>query len=159
MRKLFFLISALASAAYVIAAYGDDTDADEAQPAAIMSELLAAMYLTENGSSSDVTHVVFGDVNGDDQPDAVVTYTQGVGADDGNHFTQRIALFLRGTDRWDLAQHLRAGAKGERLVKPTRIDEDGKIWFEEMFWQAGDAMCCPSGRREMSMTFDGATLQ
>jgi hypothetical protein len=140
------------------AAADADTDDDEAQPAAIMSELLAVMYFRSHGASPGLAEVLFGDINGDGQPDAIVTYSHGVGPDGGNHYSQRLALFLKGKFRWDLVQHMRIGAKRSRFIKPTRID-DGLVWFEESFWQAGDASCCPSGKREFAMKFESGKLK
>ena len=159
MQKIAPVFALLLGLASVFPASGDaDTDDDEAQLPAIMSELLAALYSPSREVSPGLTHVLFGDINGDGQPDAVVTYSHGVGPNGGNHYSQRVALFLKGELRWDLIQHMRIGSKGSRFVKPIRIAE-GQVWFEESFWQAGDANCCPTGKREFALAFDGQRLK
>ena len=121
-----------------------DTDEDAAQSPAILSALLSNRFALENGVAPGLANVLFGDLDGDGQPDAIVTYSHGVGPGGGNQYSQRVGVFLHRDFGFELAHHARIGRKGSRFLTPTAIGI-GEVRFSVQFWRSDDPMCCPTG--------------
>lgn len=135
-----------------------DTDEDSAQPAAILDALLSYGFALENDVSPALTSILFGDLNGDGQPDAVVTYSHGVGSGGGNQYSQRLALFLNKAGRWTLVQHMKVGSKGSRFLTPVEIHA-GEVRFSVTYWQPLDPLCCPTGASDTTFLFEEGRLR
>lgn len=73
-----------------------DTNEDSARPAAIVNALLWNSYAPDQVPCSGLTHLMSGDLNGGDQPDAVLTHSHGMGSAGVNQYSQRVATFLNG---------------------------------------------------------------
>ena len=149
---------ALLAWALAIPGFADgDVDDESEQPPAIMSSLLSMLRTAASGEEDGLNAVLFGDVDGDSQTDAVVMYSHGVGNSGGNSYSQRMALFLDQGGRWVLVQHTKVGSKGKRFLTPVSM-EPGIVVFDVVSWSDDDPMCCPSRASQVQFRFADGKL-
>jgi hypothetical protein len=82
-----------------------------------------------------------GDLNGDDQTDAIVLFTVEV----GNDYTVFLMVLLANADGgYEVVGPEWAGARGKRFVSFDSLDRNRIHLHTKTFNEKTDAMCCPS---------------
>lgn len=86
-------------------------------------------------------HVMYGDVNGDGVPDAVVNYSiEPVG---GNSYEQYLSVYLRSNSQLVHSADMKVGAKGMGVAAITAISGN-TIYLDTLKKADSDPYCCPS---------------
>lgn len=108
----------------------DSEDANTLLSEEVMKSLLWMHYARENPVISPLNHLIFGDVNGDERNDAILTYqrTNVVGLD--VEMIQRIVVFIYDYDERNFIIRYDAeiGSSNSRILKPIGI-EGGLVKF------------------------------
>ena len=131
-------------------------DIDQA-PAIVNALLHRELAKRQDVDPPTLNFLLFGDLDGDDQQDAVVLYSHGVGEFGGDAYSQRIGVLIYRGSRFELVFHERVGQKGHRVFEVGRA-LGNVVELSGQSWRPGDPACCPSGRTNAKFGWDGARL-
>jgi hypothetical protein len=84
------------------------------------------------------------DIDGDKKDDFVVIFVVEGVRRNANHFLQFMLVYLTSSPK-NKPLEIQVGERGERSADNIIRIEKNKIITKDQVWQAGDALCCPSG--------------
>jgi hypothetical protein len=106
-------------------------------------------YVSKQGPLGEKPTQVMADLDGDGQPEAIVTFCiddnmpggKNAGADNPANVHCALAVFKQTNDQWGVVAKMNLGQGKLREVK------GGKIFVETLTFAASDPLCCPSQKR------------
>ena len=131
---------------------------DKAQLQQAVSRYIAGIAKVSDGGYEykKARKIVYGDIDGDGNDDAVIQFTiEGVAG--GNNYSFYLAVFRNVNGKFESITDEFIGGKGIRDVDLQAV-RNGKIYVSTKEYSEDDAACCPSIKGKTSYVLSGNKL-